>query len=257
MPATTKVFNRQISNSAELAEALKLAMSYAGYSEPVETTSGSTIYLHFSVEVPVDNYTIHLQVGITSSLGLKQILLKDWSPSASNVVKSYAGDTEDYDQGLIIFNCCNHPELRVVDVYQKGAENFLIGAIRPLHKENYWDESVYPFVFTAASSAGNPSFYSFDDSWSPHDSYSYAFDSFSQLRYRNRVTQKYNIITGVFFLTNSGEGICGTFSEEVGRAAASDAIPGDLNLETVDKIYLILTTGTSGIVVETYWPESM
>ncbi|NEP01258.1 MAG: hypothetical protein F6K58_21885 [Symploca sp. SIO2E9] len=257
MPATTKVFNRQISNSAELAEALKLAMSYAGYSAPIETTSGSTIYLRFPVEVPVDDYTIHLEVSISSSLGLRQTLLKDWSPSASSFPKSQPSDSEDYDQGLIIFNCCNHPELRVVDVYQKNAENFLIGAIRPLYKENYWDERVYPFVFIASSSSVSTFFYSFDDSLSPHDSFSYAIDTFPQLVNRNRVTQKYNIITGVFFLTNSGEGICGTFSEEVGRGATSGAIPGDLNLETVDKIYLILATGTAGLVVETYWPEEV
>ncbi|NER32056.1 MAG: hypothetical protein F6J89_31745 [Symploca sp. SIO1C4] len=257
MPAVTKVFNRQISNSTQLAQALKLAMGYAGYSEPVETTSGSTIYLHFPVEVPVDNYTVHLQVGITSSLGLNQVLLKDWSPDVSNAVKSRSSDTEDYDPGLIVFNCCNHSELRVVDVYQKGAENFLLGAIRPLHKESYWNESLFPFVFTAASSTTNPYFYGFDDSWSPHDNYSYAIDTFPQLRYRNRITQKYNIVTGVFFLTNSGEGVCGTFSEEVGRGATDGATPGDLNLETVDKIYLILTTGVSGIVIETYWPEEV
>ncbi|NEO34272.1 MAG: hypothetical protein F6K36_28490, partial [Symploca sp. SIO3C6] len=53
------------------------------------------------------------------------------------------------------------------------------------------------------------------------------------------------------------EGVCGTFSEEVGRGATDGATPGDLNLETVDKIYLILTTGVSGIVIETYWPEEV
>lgn len=257
MPATTKIFSAFINTAADFAEAMKRAMGYAGYSPPVEVPSGSTIFLYFPVEIPVDNYTIHLQVRITTALGLRQLFVKDWTPSASNVAESAAGDVEDYDVGLIVFNCCNHPEIRAVGTYQRSSENFLIGAIRPQHKENYWDESIYPFVFAAASSSVSSNFYGFEDELSPHDSEAYSMDYFSQVRNRNRVTQKYNIITGVFLYTNSGEGVCGTFSEEVGRGATSVATPGDLNLETVDKVYLILTVGTSGLVVETYWPEEL
>ncbi|NEQ78563.1 MAG: hypothetical protein F6K23_39585, partial [Okeania sp. SIO2C9] len=241
MPAITKVFNQHISTQQELSSAIARAMELAGYgvSEPVNE-SGNVNY-YYPLALSSVEYTLDLLLEVKSNLCVRQRLVKDRLTTA---LFSPWSDVDKTGEAFYQFVCCNHPEFRIVSI-SKGSDNpFLLGAIRPENKESWWDEKKYPFYFFAEDNDAAPYFRSFEGNLSPFKSTStedYEITSFGYLKYANPYTKKRDCITGLFIVDRDGQqGVCGSFSQELGRVAADGLESGNLLIENTESMFMLL-----------------
>ncbi|NET68359.1 MAG: hypothetical protein F6K63_29775 [Moorea sp. SIO1G6] len=254
MTAKTTVFNTNINSSIEFASALKKAFGYAGYSLSEETHSGAITQLDYELSLDVTTYTLHYRLEIDDSLKIRQLLVKD--KNGVNPILSKESAWETYEPGSVVFNCCSHKELPVVLVSQEGTSDFIVGAVRPYKKEDFWDESIYPFYFVfERGDTINPGLSSFASDLSPYGRNSYELQTIAGLHYPSSITQQIDLIAGLYLFSGNSEGVAGEFSEDVGRFAGHGVKPGNMGTASPTVRYLFLTAGgTSGIALRTDYP---
>lgn len=261
MPANTKVFTKQVDTHSELYTAITRAMELAGYANPTEVINSTSRNYYFPLQPEGVSYSLHLEIEVKNTLSLRQRLVKDWSLDSTSFSSSSWSDPDRPEGGDYYFVCCNHPELRVVLAKKNARTPFILGTLRPSSKENWWDESKYPFFFFSKGDDSNLIFRGFNGSLSPLPSSSaedFSLTYFSELRLENPITKKRECITGLFlFDFDSDTGVCGTVSTELGRAAANSLSAGTLLIESPENMFMLLSEGTSGLVLATNWPEDV
>lgn len=141
---------------AGTASAIVTAMQNAGFGSPIDTFVASSEN-HNVFQLVFDNSkskgTCFIDVWVTSNR-IRWAMYDSWNTatktgSNGSAMQEIAPNFSSGNQ--IVFTACNHPEIKMINVFQQGSMNANIGVLRPASKRSWWDENQWLYAFISSS----------------------------------------------------------------------------------------------------------
>lgn len=236
-----------------LYNGIKQAFANAGYSAPIdeyETSYDAYCIYEIILDAAKAYGKAYLRIRVNNDLGIANQLFATWDTAANT--GQYAGNDLGYNNlanniqvNFVSLNAA--PEYRFVLIHQ--LQNYYpLGYIQPANKPAWWDMTSFPFIFI-------PSGIGFGDfrctGLSPVNTI--GFDSNLnnyRMQVANPVTNRRDILAGVFFYAQSNQGIVARTSDDLIMVSASGLTRFDIiQVPEQTQEYLLLNPNYGGLAV--------
>jgi hypothetical protein len=239
---------------ATLVDALKLGMSNAGFSAPIdEYISGSdkVVVYSFVTDSAKTFGTTYLRIRVTTTLSIAAVLYANWNVISHS---GSSGSPKAQFSGLVTNNSVNFTALNGGAEFKflfitQGTTIIPLGIFAPANKPNWWNVDNWTYAFTWASSSLNTVTGTAINPYA-QSTYSLLINN-SLMINANPQTGTSDVLTGLILLNNSGKGIAGKTSDDLGSACVSGTTRyNTISSDTANHNFLIINPASGGLVIK-------
>ncbi|QSJ17694.1 hypothetical protein JYQ62_02105 [Nostoc sp. UHCC 0702] len=142
---------------AGTASAIVTAMQNAGFGSPIDTFVVNSEN-HNVFQLVFDNSkskgTAYIDVWVAGGPRIRWVMYDSWNTTTKTGSNGSAFQEVFplFYSNQIVFTACNHPEIKMVNIFQQGSVNTNIAVIRPTNKPSWWDENQWLYAFVSTNS---------------------------------------------------------------------------------------------------------
>lgn len=153
-----QTFYPSTQTQAGTASAIATAMQNAGFGSPIDVFVANAEN-HNVFQLVFDNSkgkgTCFIDVWVDANPRIRWAIYDGWNiatRTGTNSSQSQNFNISFSSGNQIVFTACNHPEIKMINIFQQGVANSNVGILRPANKRTWWDENQWLYAFVSSAS---------------------------------------------------------------------------------------------------------